>query len=379
MTLTQSFSIDIERGLFERKSEFTLITGDKNSHEVIQFFQKDDERFVPEKFVCYFVRPDKKALLLDTKSEGNRCSVTLSDHCYSISGIGFLVTRCFHEPNGLLTVSKIEFRIEKGLYTEIEDPEHTIPSVEELQALISQLDDLTSEVQTKLDQGEFNGTTPHIGENGNWWIGETDTGVVADSSLEDDVEAIGSEINFLHPLSITKFTVSPSMAEKGSTVTEETFTYDVNRLNASLTLEGESVTGQTSSRTDNLTSDKTYTLSASLDDASVNDTATISFVAPIYYGVSSSYTLSDETVLALTRVLTKTRSRAINVDAADGQYILYALPVSLGTPVFKVGGFEGGFTLAGTFDFTNASGHAESYNLYRSVNAGLGSTTVTVS
>lgn len=24
-----------------------------------------------------------------------------------------------------------------------------------------------------------NGTTPHIGENGNWWIGETDTGVVA--------------------------------------------------------------------------------------------------------------------------------------------------------------------------------------------------------
>lgn len=33
----------------------------------------------------------------------------------------------------------------------------------------------------KGDKGD-NGLTPHIGENGNWWIGETDTGVKAESS-----------------------------------------------------------------------------------------------------------------------------------------------------------------------------------------------------
>ena len=33
----------------------------------------------------------------------------------------------------------------------------------------------------KGDTGE-KGTTPHIGENGNWWIGDTDTGVKADAS-----------------------------------------------------------------------------------------------------------------------------------------------------------------------------------------------------
>ena len=38
-------------------------------------------------------------------------------------------------------------------------------------------DDFTEEQLTKL-KGD-SGLTPHIGENGNWWIGETDTGVNA--------------------------------------------------------------------------------------------------------------------------------------------------------------------------------------------------------
>ena len=84
-------------------------------------------------------------------------------------------------------------------------------------------------------------------------------------------------------------------------------------------------------------------------------------------------------MLALTRVLTASRARSFTVSAGDGQYILFALPVALGVPTFKVGGFEGGFELQGEFDFTNASGHTEAYRLYRSTNAGLGSTTVSVS
>ena len=45
---------------------------------------------------------------------------------------------------------------------------------------------------------------------------------------------------------------------------------------------------------------------------------------------------------------------------------------------FANGGFEGGFALLKTFDHVNASGATVSYDVYKSTNAGLGSTTVEV-
>lgn len=44
---------------------------------------------------------------------------------------------------------------------------------------------------TKLKNGEFtgkdgaDGTTPHIGENGNWYLGELDTGVKASDNISE--------------------------------------------------------------------------------------------------------------------------------------------------------------------------------------------------
>ena len=38
-------------------------------------------------------------------------------------------------------------------------------------------------------QGE-NGITPHIGENGNWYIGDTDTGIAADGSTKPTIASI---------------------------------------------------------------------------------------------------------------------------------------------------------------------------------------------
>lgn len=210
--------------------------------------------------------------------------------------------------------------------------------------------------------------------------GKADAGDV--DTIRKAVDMVGSlrdEIDALHPLAISSFTVTPNLAEKGSTVTSESFQFAVNRLGVALTLEGDAVKGSSATRADALTTDKTYTLRAVLNGAEKTATASIWFVAPVYYGVSSDYALADGTVLALTRVLTTSRARTFTVNAGEGQVILYALPEALGVPVFKVGGFEGGFALVGAFDFTNASGHTERYRLYRSVNTGLGNTTVEVS
>lgn len=199
------------------------------------------------------------------------------------------------------------------------------------------------------------------------------------NEINDKLDDLQKEMDLLHPLTINTFGVNPSLAEIGSTVTKETFTILVNRLGAHIQLDGQTVDGLTVSREDTLTSNKTYTLTATLNDTTKTAEAKIQFIAPVYYGVSETYQLTNAQILGLTKVLTTSRARTINVNAAAGQYILYALPNTLGTPTFKVGGFEGGFTKAGSFSFTNASGHTEAYNLYRSVNAGLGNTTVAVS
>ena len=47
----------------------------------------------------------------------------------------------------------------------------------------------------KGDKGD-NGITPHIGSNGNWWIGDTDTGVYAGKSSNLETDNVESGDNY---------------------------------------------------------------------------------------------------------------------------------------------------------------------------------------
>jgi hypothetical protein len=108
-------------------------------------------------------------------------------------------------------------------------------------------------------------------------------------------------------------------------------------------------------------------------------TKTLSFYNGVYYGViTDGAALDSAAVLTLSKTLTNSRGRNFTVTCGDGQRIVYAIPTRLGTPTFKVGGFEGGFYKAATIDFTNASGYTENYDIWLSSNAGLGATTVEV-
>ncbi len=81
----------------------------------------------------------------------------------------------------------------------------------------------------------------------------------------------------------------------------------------------------------------------------------------------------------LTKSLQGGRAKTFTVNAGAGEYIWYACPDRYGTPSFNVGGFDGGFSKLDTLNYTNPSGYTESYQVWRSDNAGLGSTTVVVS
>jgi hypothetical protein len=123
---------------------------------------------------------------------------------------------------------------------------------------------------------------------------------------------------------------------------------------------------------------KTWTLNAT--DGTDSDTASISiaFYNRRFWGVSSTasgYTEGDIEGLA-NNELSNSKAKTFTVTAGAGEYICYAYPSRLGTTIYYIGGFLGGFNSPETVSVTNASGFTENYYIYSSVNDGLGETTV---
>lgn len=106
----------------------------------------------------------------------------------------------------------------------------------------------------------------------------------------------------------------------------------------------------------------------------------INFLNGVYYGAAAvPATYNSTFILGLTKKLASSKTGTVNVTAGDGQYIYYCYPTRFGAATFVVGGFTGGFELAGTVSFKNASGYTENYYVYKSEQAGLGALKVEVS
>lgn len=114
-------------------------------------------------------------------------------------------------------------------------------------------------------------------------------------------------------------------------------------------------------------------------DAQVSRTVSIIFQPKVYWGKTNKEQLTDEDILALEgAALASNKNRTFTVNAGAGEKIVYVIPTSFGTPTFNVGGFDGGFKKMQTLPHTNKSGYSQSYDVWASVNAGLGNTTVVV-
>ena len=213
------------------------------------------------------------------------------------------------------------------------------------------------------------------------------TAKLGEGSYASDIATMKSQIADLmyDPIDITKFTNTVNTTEIGSTVNTVTLNWTINKKPVELLLDGEVVNGnagnsQKTIENAGLRSNKTFTLTAK-DERGAIDTATtsISFLRGVYYGVyAQGDTIDDDFILTLTPKLQSGKAITFTANAASGEQIAFALPQSYGTPSFNVGGFDGGFHLEKTFEFTNASGHTETYCVWLSDNAGLGNTTVKV-
>lgn len=192
------------------------------------------------------------------------------------------------------------------------------------------------------------------------------------------LEILINESNYKE-ITTSKYTIYPTNAEMGSTVdvtvnweyNKDIVTYQkLNSIDLDINVRTYSFT--------NIKSNTTFKLEFSDGTTSTSKSITLSFLNSRCYGVSDSKNYNSDLIKSLSKALTGSRACSFTVNSGNGQYIYYCIPTRFGTPSFSVGGFEGGFSLVNTLDYTNPSGYTESYNIYRSDYSNLGNTTVVV-
>lgn len=210
-------------------------------------------------------------------------------------------------------------------------------------------------------------------------------------SLTADLQAQLDAALYVTPV-VNTFSLSSSLFELGSTITTLTFAWTINKSIVSQSITGGPISETPSIGVRNITvsglsitTPTTFTITVNDGTNNATKTVSASFANKIYYGARSQPLVVDpDFANLLTGVVRTSRARTFTVNALALDYVWFLLPVDYGTPVFTVGGFEGGFSLQGTFedtlpDHTIEDPHTETYNIYRSNLPNLGSTTIVVS
>lgn len=197
-------------------------------------------------------------------------------------------------------------------------------------------------------------------------------------TLEDKMKELTYEA-----IEIISFSVSPSTAEMGSTVTDPVLSWKLNKEARAVRLDGSYVsTSESAMHTaiGSYTQNKTWTLCA--EDGETNEaerTTTLSFLNGVYWGVMYPGGEVNASIKALEhKELRSSHKSSFTVTAGENAHIAYCVPKRFGTRKFRIGGFEGGFESPLSVSFTNASGYTEDYYVYLSTHANLGTTTVEV-
>jgi hypothetical protein len=177
-------------------------------------------------------------------------------------------------------------------------------------------------------------------------------------------------------------TNSVGTVEIGSTVSNVTVGWTISPTNATYALRQLVGAGATNTITNNastlafsnlsLSNDTTWTLTVG-DGQGVTNTATTSVLFQNYmiWGRSTNTTLDNAALQSLhtsgggaNRAFSTSRNRSITLDGG-GQYLYIAYPAGFGAATFTVGGLPNSAWTVSTNSYTNASGYATNYLIYR--------------
>jgi hypothetical protein len=199
-----------------------------------------------------------------------------------------------------------------------------------------------------------------------------------------DYPNVAAALNYLLyvPLQLTSFTNTVGTVEIGQTVSSVTlnwvFNKDVTGQSINQGIGVLPVAQRSYADAGTWTANRTYTLSATDGTTPVNGNTSISFSNKRYWGVSNQSTLNDAQIIALNGEFASSRSQSRTLTAA-AEYVYFAYPAAWGAATFTVNGLPNTAWTLTVISFTNASGYASSYNLYRSDNLLTGTYQIVVS
>lgn len=203
-------------------------------------------------------------------------------------------------------------------------------------------------------------------------------------TLPDALNELNRDLQYI-PIEILAFSNNIGVAEKGSTLNELTLKWQLNKDPETILMNGQVRADLKTLRSLTLkdmalTADKTFMLQVTDEKGkTAQKNTSVVFQNGVYYGVSEiPEEVNNTFILSLSRSLQGSRTKTFSTTSTEGQYVWYAFPSRYGTPVFNVGGFDGGFTKTASISFTNASGYTEEYAVYRSDNSNLGTKTIKV-
>ena len=282
-------------------------------------------------------------------------------------------------------------------YSGDEAETNKIPDISAMKALDTKLQgNIDGKVDNTYDVSKA-GQVLVVGEDGNVTLkdssvlgGNAETVVYENTdypeltNVDKALDKILAKIYYVEP-KINSFTMTPSATEyeKGAVVSGLEFAWTVNKdiVSQSLTDCTITVDDRTATYGSDLTSTKTFTLTVSDGEKSATSSKTIKFSDKAYWGSAAEPTdYTSAFILGLSNskfASGKNGTYAMTVGA--GQYGYLALPTSFGTVgSCWIGGFETTLDNCGTIAFTNASGYASSYTIYKTGRSGLGSISMEV-
>lgn len=154
------------------------------------------------------------------------------------------------------------------------------------------------------------------------------------TNVKQALDSISAKLYYIKP-SINSFTASANggVFEVGTTITAPiTFNWEYNKNITTQSLTNCTLTDETVRTVtydSDITTDKTFTLTASDGENTVSKSISYKFVAPYYIGVSTTNTLTETEIIALTKKVETKGNKTVNYTTSQS-YMVFAYPKSYG-------------------------------------------------
>ena len=204
------------------------------------------------------------------------------------------------------------------------------------------------------------------------------------TNVKKALDGIIAKVDYIKP-EITSFTsTAQAVYEVGQNVSNIVFNWTTNKDVTTQTLTDcplADANVRTATYTNDITSNKTFTLTIGDGQNTASKSVSISFRNKIYYGSASIPSSFDSAfILGLSNKQFATgKSGSFDITVGSNEYGFIAFPSSFGTlSSVKIGGFDTDVISCGTISFTNASGGTTNYNIYRTGRHSLGAITMVI-